>query len=149
MLNRTHFLFFPIRLHGQFSRLEYMQQRYYQKQGSHILHGLMLQLPPGISNVYYYDRVGNVTTSRFRSAPSVPKGTTPKQFSIFEMRPRFPMMGGWNYSFTLGWDSALQDSASYDSKEGKYIVAVPMMTKYPDTVVNEAEVRIVLPEGAT
>ena len=125
-----------------------MQQNYYQKPAPHIIRGLALQLPPGISNVYYYDRVGNVSTSRFRGTPSVPKGTAPKHYSLFEMRPRFPMMGGWNYSFTLGWDSPLQDSASYDKREGKYTVAVPLTTLYPDTVIDEAEVRIVLPEGA-
>jgi oligosaccharyltransferase complex subunit alpha (ribophorin I) len=125
-----------------------MQQNYHQKHVPHVVRGLALQLPPGISNVYYFDRNGNVSTSRFRGAPSVPKGATPKQYSLFEMRPRFPMVGGWNYSFTLGWDSPLQDSASYDSKDGKYTVAVPLTTLYPDTAIDEAEVRIVLPEGA-
>ena len=125
-----------------------MQQNYYGKHAPHVVRGLAFQLPPGISNVYYYDRNGNVSTSRFRGTPSVPKGTTPKQYSLFEMRPRFPMVGGWNYSFTLGWDSPLQDSASYDKKDGVYTVAVPLTTLYPDTVIDDAEVKIILPEGA-
>lgn len=57
-------------------------------------------------------------------------------------------MGGWNYSFTLGWDAPLANSASWDAANSKYIVAIPVMTLIPGTVVNEAEVTIVLPEGA-
>jgi oligosaccharyltransferase complex subunit alpha (ribophorin I) len=58
-------------------------------------------------------------------------------------------MGGWNYTFTLGWDSPLADSASVDKATGKYIVQVPVWTPIPASVVNEAEVKIILPEGAT
>jgi len=59
------------------------------------------------------------------------------------------MMGGWNYSFTLGWDSPLKDSGSYDKTTGKYIVGVPAQTHIPGTVVDKAEVKIIFPEGAT
>jgi oligosaccharyltransferase complex subunit alpha (ribophorin I) len=58
-------------------------------------------------------------------------------------------MGGWNYSFTLGWDAPLADSASWDKKTGKYIVQVPVLTEIPSAVVDDAEITIVLPEGAT
>lgn len=58
-------------------------------------------------------------------------------------------MGGWNYSFTLGWDAPLADSASYDAKTGTYYVGIPVMTLIPGAVVDEAEVKIILPEGAT
>ena len=58
-------------------------------------------------------------------------------------------MGGWNYSFTLGWDSPLEDYAGYDKASGKYVVSVPIMTVIPGAVVDEAEVKIILPEGAT
>jgi oligosaccharyltransferase complex subunit alpha (ribophorin I) len=58
-------------------------------------------------------------------------------------------MGGWNYSFTLGWDSPLQDSANWDAKNGRYIVGVPIMTQIPSAVMNDAEVKVILPEGAT
>ena len=43
------------------------------------------------------------------------------------MRPRYPILGGWKYSFTLGWDAPLGDSASYDAKTGTYIAEVPIM----------------------
>lgn len=109
----------------------------------------MLHLPAGIHSAYFYDLVGNVSTSRLRTAPSIPKGSEVKQSSVLELRPRYPVLGGWNYSFTLGWDSPLEDYAGYDKSTGKYVVSVPIMTVVPDMVVDDAEVSIVLPEGAT
>lgn len=108
-----------------------------------------LHLPAGISNVYYYDVIGNVSTSRLRPVPSTPRNVKTPQYSLFEMRPRYPLMGGWNYSFTLGWDSPLADSGSWDAKNQKYVVAVPVMTLVPSAVIDNAELKIVLPEGAT
>jgi len=72
-----------------------------------------------------------------------------KRNSILELRPRYPLMGGWNYSFTLGWDSPLSDSATWDEKNGRYIVQVPVLTLIPGAVVDDTEVKIILPEGAT
>jgi oligosaccharyltransferase complex subunit alpha (ribophorin I) len=107
-----------------------------------------LYLPAGISNVYYYDLIGNVSTSKLRTTPSMSRNVKSPQHSVLEMRPRYPLMGGWNYSFTLGWDSPLQDSASWDAKNGRYIVGVPIMTPIPSAVIDDAEFKIILPEGA-
>ena len=58
-------------------------------------------------------------------------------------------MGGWNYSFTLGWDMPLEDTASYDKSTGRYIVEVPIMTPLVGVVVNKETLSVILPEGAT
>jgi oligosaccharyltransferase complex subunit alpha (ribophorin I) len=65
------------------------------------------------------------------------------------MRPRYPLLGGWNYTFSLGWDAPLEESATFDKATGEYIVAIPFFTSIPATVIDDAEVMIVLPEGAT
>ncbi|KAJ6613452.1 oligosaccharyl transferase alpha subunit [Mycena sp. CBHHK59/15] len=136
-------------LKGHFSRLEYQTQAFYKRSSPHVIPGFTLHLPAGIRNTYYYDLIGNVSTSRLRTAPSVPKNVQSNQYSILELKPRYPIMGGWNYSFTLGWDSPLADSASWDKTTGRYIVQVPVLTPIPGSVVNDAEFTIVLPEGAT
>lgn len=114
-----------------------------------MLPGLTLLLPAGIHDVYYYDLIGNVSTSKLRTAPSVPRSSESNQYSVLELKPRYPLMGGWNYSFTLGWDSPLADSAGFDKASGKYIVGIPVMTLIPGVVVDEEELKIILPEGAT
>lgn len=136
-------------LKNQFSRLEHQSQSFFGRISAHILPSLTVHLPPGIHSAYYYDLNGNVSTSRLRPAPSVPKASQANQYSVMELRPRYPLMGGWNFTFTLGWDSPLRDSAGYDSQTGKYIVGVPVHTFIPGAVVNQAEVKIIFPEGAT
>ncbi|KAJ7591060.1 Ribophorin I [Mycena floridula] len=133
-------------LKGHFSRLQHQTQTYYKQAATHVLLGLTLHLPAGIRNTYYYDTIGNVSTSRLRSPPA---GSLRNSYSIFEMKPRFPLMGGWNYTFTLGWDAPLEDSVRWDKGSGKYIAQIPVLTEFPTAVVDDAELAIVLPEGAT
>ncbi|KAI9001442.1 oligosaccharyl transferase alpha subunit [Trametes punicea] len=147
--NKIHLHNAGPRLKGHFSRLEHQTQSYFGRSAPHVLSGVNLMLPPGIHSTYYYDLIGNVSTSRLRTVPSVPKGTSSNSYSLLELRPRYPVMGGWNYSFTLGWDSPLHDYAGYDSATGKYIVGIPLITVIPTAVVDEAEFKIILPEGAT
>lgn len=137
------------KLKGHFSRVEYQQLAYFSKSSPHILHSLRMDLPPGINNVYYYDLVGNVSTSRLNEAPAVPKGQPVRKPSVIEIKPRYPLLGGWNYTFTLGWDADLAHVAGYNKSSGEYTVEVPVMTAIPGAVVNNLEVKIVLPEGAT
>jgi oligosaccharyltransferase complex subunit alpha (ribophorin I) len=143
------FTYLAFRLKGHFSRLQHQTQAYYQRSAPHVLTSMNLHLPAGISNVYYYDLIGNVSTSRLRTVPSVSRDIKSPQYSILELKPRYPLMGGWNYSFTLGWDSPLEDAANWDQANGKYIVGVPVMIQIPSAVINDAEVKIILPEGAT
>ncbi|CCL99426.1 uncharacterized protein FIBRA_01444 [Fibroporia radiculosa] len=135
-------------LKGHFSRLEHQAANFYGRNPPHVLPGLTLHLPSGIHSAYYYDLVGNVSTSRLREAPSLPNRGQGGSYSVLELRPRYPIMGGWNYSFTLGWDSPLEDYAGYDKATGKYVVGIPLMTFIPGAVVDEAEIKVVLPEGA-
>jgi len=136
------------KLKGHFSRIEYQSQRHFNRLPSHILPSLTILLPAGVQNAYYYDLIGNVSTSSLNIAPSVPKTKQGSTFSVLDLRPRYPLLGGWNYSFTIGWDTPLQDSTSYDAKTGKFIVGLPIMPPIPGAVINEEEMNIVLPEGA-
>jgi oligosaccharyltransferase complex subunit alpha (ribophorin I) len=129
--------------------LEHQSQSYFRKFSPHILSDLTLHLPPGVTNAYYYDQNGNVSTSHLRKTPSVAKGSKATQYSVLELKPRYPVLGGWNYSYTIGFDTPLEDSVSYDAKNGIYNIGIPVMTLIPGAVVDDAEVKIILPEGAT
>lgn len=118
-------------LKGHFSRITHQIQTFQQRPTFGSLRTITLHLPPGISSPYFYDMVGNVSTSKFRPSGS-PKTASLKarppaeRWSILELRPRYPVLGGWNYTFTLGWDAPLRDSARYDSKTGRYVLGVPV-----------------------
>jgi len=136
-------------LKGHFSRLLHQTQVFNQRVAAHILTQFAFHLPAGIHDAYYYDLVGNVSTSNLRVAKTPQKGAIATQQSFLELKPRYPIMGGWNYSFTLGYDSDLADSARYDAKGDRYIVAVPVMSLLVGAVVEDADIKIVLPEAAT
>ncbi|KZT74272.1 Ribophorin I [Daedalea quercina L-15889] len=132
------------KLKGHFSRLEHQASSFFGRLPPHVMPSVSLHLPPDIRSPYYYDLIGNVSTSRLRV------GHLPtEQFSLLELRPRYPLLGGWNYSFTLGWDSPLSNYAGYDKNTGKYVIGVPLMTLVPGAAVDDAEIQIILPEGAT
>ncbi len=137
------------RLEGQFSRLEYQRRNHFQPRASPILPGFTIPLPAGARDPYFTDIVGNVSTSRFQPAPPKSRSNTAvERRSLLEVKTRYPLLGGWNYTFRLGWDASLGESTVYDSSNNKYIAAIPFFTHIPGSVVDDAEVKIILPEGA-
>lgn len=139
------------RLKGHFSRIEFQMARFRPTFPAQILRSITLSLPPNAHDPYYYDIIGNVSTSNFR--PSNPlrssSGSTGGN-AVLELKPRYPMLGGWEYDFTVGWDNPLGQYLSKGSGGvGEMSLRVPFLTGLRDVVVDEAEVVIVLPEGAT
>jgi oligosaccharyltransferase complex subunit alpha (ribophorin I) len=112
---------------------------------------LVLHLPAGARDPYFIDQVGNVSTSHFRPSPPASAALlspSKAKSSILELRPRYPLLGGWNYTFTLGFDTPLEDAGKYDASTGKYVVAVPYLTNIPGAAFEETQLTIILPEGA-
>jgi oligosaccharyltransferase complex subunit alpha (ribophorin I) len=143
-----------VRLKGHFSRLAHQQSKFHASTPAQILTDLTLRVPPTAHTPYYYDTIGNVSTSHFRqgSTPASQQRSSKVKTSprvvdgVFEIRPRYPLLGGWNYSFVVGYDMPLEDAVKVD--EGRMILGVPFLTGWKDLLVDEAELKIVLPEGA-
>ncbi|KAL7420065.1 dolichyl-diphosphooligosaccharide--protein glycosyltransferase subunit 1 [Cryptotrichosporon argae] len=142
------------KLKGHFSRLAHQQSRFHATKPAQVFTDLTLRLPPTAHSVYYYDVIGNVSTSNFRagSTPATQKSSKVKTSArtvdgTLDLRPRYPILGGWNYTFTVGWDMPLADALKTDG-DTKYL-AVPFFTPIPGAVINDVELRIILPEGAT
>ncbi|KAG8891719.1 dolichyl-diphosphooligosaccharide--protein glycosyltransferase subunit 1, partial [Tulasnella sp. 403] len=129
------------RLKGQFSRVDYHMDYLRGQLQPHILNDLILSLPTGVRDPYYYDIIGNVSTSNFRASGRRP--------TLLELKPRYPLLGGWNYTFTLGYDMPLQNWAKYDSSRNTYVLAVPFMTAIPGAAYDDVEVKVILPERAS
>ncbi|BEI84724.1 hypothetical protein CcaverHIS002_0501250 [Cutaneotrichosporon cavernicola] len=134
------------KLKGQFSRLAHQQSRFHAGTPAQVLSEFTLRLPPSAHSVYYYDVIGNVSTSRFRPGqPAVNKKRVVD--GTLELRPRYPVLGGWNYSFTVGWDMPLDESLHTDGDRA--VLEVPFLTPLKGVVVDNQELTIILPEGAT
>ncbi|TYJ56949.1 hypothetical protein B9479_002395 [Cryptococcus floricola] len=143
------------KLKGHFSRLAHQMSRFHASSPAQILAELTLRTPPTAHSPYYYDTIGNVSTSHFRQGVTPAqtklksKGRSPRTVDGFlELKPRYPLLGGWNYSFTVGYDIPLEDVLKVDKASDKKVLAVPFLTGIKDVVVDDAEVTIVLPEGA-
>jgi len=144
-----------ISLKGHFSRLAHQQSKFHATTPAQILTSLTLRIPPTAHSTYYYDTIGNVSTSHFRqgstagsAAKSSKVRTSPRTVDgVLELRPRYPILGGWNYSFTIGYDVPLEDALKVES-DGRMILGVPFLTGLRDMVVDDVELGIVLPEGA-
>lgn len=125
----------------QFSRLQWAQQQYYNPPTTAIRE-LKFPLKVGSLTPYFTDVIGNVSTSRFRSN---------KREASLEIKPRYPIFGGWNYPFRIGWDADLKNFLRKLNGGDSYVLKVPFLEgpKQPEGLEYEhIELRIILPEGA-
>ncbi|KAG8067790.1 hypothetical protein GUJ93_ZPchr0005g16229 [Zizania palustris] len=86
------------KLKGEFSRIDY-QSRPYIRGVSSFRH-LIARLPPRAHSIYYRDDIGNISTSHLWSD---------SKKTQLELEPRFPLFGGWQTTFTIGYGLPLQD----------------------------------------
>ena len=129
-------------LASHFSRVLYASSQYYNPPTS-ALKTLNVPLKAGSLNPYFTDDIGNVSTSRFRSN---------LREANLELRPRYPIFGGWNYSFRVGWDANLKGFLRKLSGGDGYVLKVPFLEgpKMSEGVSYEkVELKVILPEGAT
>ncbi|RKP12063.1 Ribophorin I [Piptocephalis cylindrospora] len=124
---------------GQFSRLDFQRSAATIPQTAAVL-SVPVLLPAMARDIYYRDAIGNVSTSRLLG------GST--QTQVMELRPRFPLFGGWKYQWYYGYNTPLSTVVRRVS-EGSYALRVNFVEPHSQWTVDEAEVRIVLPEGAS
>ncbi|KAA8649976.1 hypothetical protein EYZ11_007266 [Aspergillus tanneri] len=131
-------------LQNWFSRVEWTLSNFQQLPSSSIRE-LKYPLKPGSVDPYFIDDIGNVSTSHYRPGKANRDGS-------LELRPRYPVFGGWNYTFRIGWNNELSTFLRRAvSSADTYVLKVPFIEgpKAPEGVQYEkAVVRVILPEGA-
>lgn len=128
------------KLKHQFDRIAYAQSAYYNPQSTAIKH-MNFKLQIGARDAYFVDEIGNVSTSRFRS--------NSREASL-EIRPRYPVFGGWNYSFAIGWNNDLDQYLHINpNNPKKYLLCVPFLEGADDVAYGSVAWKLVLPEGAS
>ncbi|KAH6610485.1 oligosaccharyltransferase alpha subunit [Trichoderma cornu-damae] len=127
-------------LSALFNRVKWAQSQFYNPASS-ALKELKFPLQIGSVDPYFTDAIGNVSTSRFRSS---------KREAMLELKPRYPVFGGWKYPFTIGWNTnaanILRNTAS-----GGHVLKVPFMEgpkQMEGVEYGEVNVRVLLPEGS-
>lgn len=85
------------KLKGPFSRFDYMKRQ----GGQSSVKSFKTQLPPTAADVYYRDEIGNISTSNLR----VPSKSNKGEPVELELRPRFPLFGGWRTHYIVGYNT--------------------------------------------
>ncbi|XP_004537908.1 dolichyl-diphosphooligosaccharide--protein glycosyltransferase subunit 1 [Ceratitis capitata] len=122
-------------LKGSFSRYEFQKD----SRSGHAIKSYKTILPSSASDVYYRDTNGNISTSNMKIF---------RDYVELELRPRFPLFGGWKTQYTLGYN---MPSFEYLYNSGdKYLLKMRLIDHiYNDMVIDEAEIKIILPEGVS
>lgn len=129
-------------LKNHFSRVEWQKTSYLNPPSS-ALKELKLPLHPGAVDPYFTDDIGNVSTSRFRPG---------RKENLLELKPRYPVFGGWKYSFRVGWNADLSSYLRKLSTGESYVLKVPFLEgpRIGEGIAYaRVNLRVILPEGAT
>lgn len=122
---------------GSFSRFDFQSRP--MASGVASLRGLVARLPPRAHSVYYRDEIGNISTSHLRSD---------LKKTELELEPRYPLMGGWSVTFTLGYSLPLEDFV-FRTSDGRRALNITFGSSFAEIVVHELIVKVVLPEGSS
>ncbi|XP_023017280.1 dolichyl-diphosphooligosaccharide--protein glycosyltransferase subunit 1 [Leptinotarsa decemlineata] len=125
------------KLKGPFSRYDY------QRDTSSVHHSIKAYrtiLPASAHSIYYRDSNGNISTSSVRPR---------KEWIELELRPRFPLFGGWQSSYILGY-SVPSYQYLFKSDKGDNILNMRIIDHvFDDMFVEELVTSVVLPVGVS
>lgn len=124
---------------GEFGRVDYNQ--YDPNAANYAIKSLNSVLPRYIRGLYYWDYIGNISTSNaFRDQEHVK----------FEIEPRFPIFGQWKTDWSQGYNMPTMHHLFYDEKEpNRYYFNYTFLHDYNDILAENYTLKIILPEGAT
>lgn len=125
-------------LKGSFSRFDF--QRTPAAGGVAAAKTFITRLPKDATEVYYRDIIGNISTSNLAEGDDGLE---------LEVRPRFPLFGGWQTKYTVGYNLPASAVLAV-TPSGQYKLTMPFIAHiYDSQVINRATVRIILPELAS
>lgn len=123
------------KLKGSFSRYDYQRDT---SSSHHSIKAYKTILPAAAHSIYYRDSNGNISTSQVRVR---------KDWIELELRPRFPLFGGWRSSYTLGY-SVPSYQYLFKKSSTQYVLHMRFLDHvFDDMHVAHLETVIVLPVG--
>lgn len=122
-------------LKGSFSRYEYARE---SKSGQASIQSFDTILPAAASDIYYRDEIGNISTSHTR---------VKKDSVELNLRPRFPLFGGWKTKYIVGYNVPSYEYLFHSGDQ--YTLEMRLLDHvFDDMMVDELVVKIILPEGS-
>ncbi|XP_053724131.1 dolichyl-diphosphooligosaccharide--protein glycosyltransferase subunit 1 isoform X1 [Synchiropus splendidus] len=122
-------------LKGPFSRYDYQRQ---SDSGISSVKSFKTILPASAQDVYYRDEIGNISTSHLQVLDDSVE---------VEIRPRFPLFGGWKTHYIIGYN--LPSYEYLYTLGDQYALKMRLIDHvYDDQVIDSMTVKIIMPEGA-
>jgi oligosaccharyltransferase complex subunit alpha (ribophorin I) len=123
---------------GEWGRVDY--NSYNPSDGKNAIKNFKVDLPRYIRGLYYYDFIGNISSSNaFRTQEKV-------EFSI---DPRFPIFGQWNTDWNQGYNMPTKYHLFFDSMNPEhYVLNFTFLHEFDDILAENYTLKVVLPEGA-
>ncbi|KAF5904532.1 dolichyl-diphosphooligosaccharide--protein glycosyltransferase subunit 1 [Clarias magur] len=122
-------------LKGPFSRYDYQRQ---SDSGISSIRSFKTILPASAQDVYYRDEIGNISTSHLQVLEDSVE---------VEVRPRFPLFGGWKTHYIIGYN--LPSYEYLYTLGDQYALKMRLVDHvYDDQVIDQLTVKLILPEGA-
>jgi len=127
-------------LKGAFSRFDYMRRQ----GGASSVKSFKMLLPPSARDVYYRDEIGNISTSNLR----IPSKSMSAESVELELRPRFPLFGGWKTHYIVGYNVPVYQYLYNNGND--FVLKMGLIDHlYDDQVIEQMTVKIILPEHST
>lgn len=124
------------KLKGSFSRYDY-QRETNTKMSS--VKSFKMYLPASATSVYYRDVIGNISTSNQRTLMDSVE---------LDIRPRFPLFGGWKTHYTIGYNVPAYEYLFNSGDD--YLLKMRLVDHlYDNMIIEDVTVCIILPEGST
>lgn len=108
--------------------------------GKSALKTLEINMHRNSRNLFYYDQIGNISTSN---------AWKDSEGLHMRIKPRFPLFGGWKTDWYQGYDLATK-FALFNDKENsdKFVFDYSFCFPYNSIIADHYKLKIVLPEGA-
>lgn len=124
------------KLKGSFSRYDYQQDHH---SGPASVRSYKTILPSSASDVYYRDTNGNISTSNMK---------VKKDLVELDLRPRYPLFGGWRSHYTLGYNIPSYEYLYHSGDE--FLLKMRAVDHiFDDMQIDELVTKIILPEGSS
>ncbi|KAL5475024.1 hypothetical protein EMCRGX_G027071 [Ephydatia muelleri] len=122
-------------LKGSFARYDFQRN---PNSGQSSVKSYSTILPASAKDVYYRDEIGNISTSHLREGDDAVE---------LELRPRFPLFGGWQTRYYIGYNVPTYEYLYHSGSH--YVLKMRFVDHiFDDQVIDDAKLKVILPEGA-
>lgn len=126
------------KLLSEFSRVDYVHS--FHRSGTvHPLQNIHIILPKDSYFVSYRDEVGNISTSHLRPE---------HDHEFLEISPRYPIFGGWNFSFELSYYIPMSKNIVYQDKDSTFHFSMQLAHLFNDVHAQKFRLKVILPDGS-